>query len=164
MSDITDFFSGDRKAKVNNLPKKEVVQTRVEPELVEEPSLKAKSEVLKEELVSKIETSSKETKRYRAVPKERNYLEKRSDLFSLKRIQVNDDDYRFLSDIERSISVARRHLDPAERVNYRITSNTIIRLAIEEFVEKAKLSIEDDDSICNSLQSDEQIRKWIKSL
>ena len=67
-------------------------------------------------------------------------------MYSVKRIQVNDEDYRYLSDLERGISIARRHINMEDRVNYRITANTLIRIALEEFVKKARNSAENESN------------------
>lgn len=175
MEDLTNFFAEPRKAKeVNNK-----VETKSNPDLAQKPkvledekinnTLEDQQNNLKEKLESKSQDTpiAEQVKkvRYKAIPKERKvYFEKRSDLYSYKRIQVNDDDYRFLSDFEKGISIARRHINAEDRANYRITSNTLIRIALEDFVSKAKQSLKSDTELFEKLQSEEAINDWVQSL
>lgn len=174
MKDITSFFAEPRKAKndepeiINQKPESNQ-DSEVKKADLKESDLKEQQKSLKADLNKNAQETSVvqqvKKERYKAKPKERKvYFEKRSDLYSFKRIQVNDEDYRFLSDFEKGLSIARRHLNAEDRVNYRITSNTLIRLALENFVTKAKISVNNNDNIFNELQSEESIMEWIESL
>lgn len=167
MSDL-DFFATGRRVK--ETPSK-IVPGNLEPTettvIKKDFSESEKLSELKEKLEAEIvlEKQIKETeqakKRYRA--EEKPVRQRVFDKYVQKKTQINEDDYLFLTSMEKSISFARKKLD-IDSVSTRMTANTLIRLVVEDFVEKTKVKIEKDPSIYKKLQSEDTIRAFIKDL
>lgn len=143
-----DFFAEDRAVKKKNI--------------IPEPA--AKNEQNEEEKSEKIKsTRSYPAHRYQAAPKveRRMYPERVFDRYAFKRIQIRQEDYDFLGQIERAISHAKRQLPEDLKSNQRITANTIIRMLLEEFCLELKQQFEQLDF--TSLQLEEEVQQFIRS-
>ena len=158
MSDLENFFAAPRKVKAEEnktLPKKEEKKIEaIEPEVEkEEIEIKPKFVPMVEEDFPK--------ERYQATPKKK--IERKFDKYVSKRTQLNEEDTIFLTSLEKSISFARKKINVDPSVN-RVTANTIIRLVIEKFADKAEEYIEKHPNIYNKLQTEEEVRDWINKL
>ena len=157
MSDLENFFAAPRKAKA----KEEKPQIKVEEKVEIEPVVESvEEEVTEAKFVPMVEEDfAKE--RYKATPKKK--IERKFDQFVSKRTQLNEDDTIFLASLEKSISFARKKMNVDPSVN-RVTANTVIRLVIEKFADKAQDYIEKHPNIYNKLQTEEEVRDWINKL
>lgn len=157
MSDLENFFAAPRKVKAeeNKTPTKkeekkvEVIETQPEQEEKVEPKFVPMVE----------EDFPKE--RYQATPKKK--IERKFDKYVSKRTQLNEEDTIFLASLEKSISFARKKMNVDPSVN-RVTANTIIRLVIEKFADKAEEYIEKHPNIYNKLQTEDEVREWISKI
>ena len=160
MSNLEDFFAAPRKAKTSEA---KIISSISHDELNLEESIKNESEPLiekVEELSTEIEEIQTKN-RYQAIPKKR--VERKYDTFVNKRAQLNEEDFLFLNSLEKSVSFARKKLNIDPSIN-RVTSNTFIRLVIEQFSAKAQEYIDNHPNIHEKLQTDEEIRNWIKKI
>ena len=152
-----DFFHNDRaikKPQNNKAPKvKKVEETRVSNETIEEVQRT---------------TPAKPKERYVAQPKpeQRFYPERTFDKYITKKIQINDGTFSFLSDLERMVSRAKQELPREERTLKRVTTNTIIREALDlvaDTLENAILNGKVDYySLTNEDNVSHELRKLFK--
>ena len=151
MDGLEDFFAQPRKAKKKtDLSKTKVTPTRQEPSLIQ------KSTELEKDLIEETENHLPLKERYKATPKK--VVVRKFDEFMDKRIQINEDDLLYITTLEKQIAFERKKSSQDFRGENRITSNTIIRLLIQEFVKKASTSEP------KSLLTEDSIKTWIKSL
>lgn len=155
LSSIVDFFNTSSPS-INS---KNIIKKK------EDNFLDREKKELKNELNENNLERPEKKERYRAIPKiTRAPLEKISDRYSTKKIQINDEDFRFFSELDREIAIARRFLNKEDRSSYKISANTIIRIVLENFVARAKLKDSDTSKISFDLQSIEAIEKWVRSI
>lgn len=105
--------------------------------------------------------SREDKKRYKA--QDKPTVRRVFDNYVQKRTQLNEEDYLFLTRVEKSISFARKKMNIPSHEN-RITANTLIRLAIEDFTRKLESGLENNKRLIEKLQDEEGIREWIKTL
>ena len=157
MKDPINFFAEPRKAKA----KEEKPQVKIEEKVEIEPVAEVvEEEVTKAKFVPMVEEDFPK-ERYKATPKKK--IERKFDQFVSKRTQLNEDDTIFLASLEKSISFARKKMNVDPSIN-RVTANTIIRLVIERFAERAEDYIQKHPTVYNKLQTEEEVRNWIDKL
>lgn len=157
MSNLENFFAAPRKVKA----KEEKPQNEVKEKIEKESATQAvEEEVTEAKFVPMVEEDFLK-ERYKAIPKKK--IERKFDQFVSKKTQLSEDNTIFLTSLEKSISFARKKVNVDPSVN-RVTANTIIRLVIERFAEKAEDYIEKHPTIYNKLQSEKEVREWIDKL
>ena len=159
MIDDMDFFLKGREIK-----NKPLSATNKETTIAGKKDEKNNQEVIFENQIddAKIKSESQEDKkRYKA--QDKPTIKRVFDNYVQKRTQLNEEDYLFLTSVEKSISFARKRLNVASHEN-RITANTLIRLAIEDFTRKLDAGLENNKKLIEKLQDEESIREWIKTL
>jgi hypothetical protein len=157
MSDLENFFAAPRKVKAEEKKTLPKVEEKIE---IEKEDIEVKEEVSEPKFVPMVEEDFPR-ERYQATPKKK--IERKFDKFVSKRTQLNEDDTIFLMSLEKSISFDRKKMNVDPSVN-RVTANTIIRLVIENFVDKAEEYIEKHPKIYSHLQTEDDIKEWITKL
>ena len=156
-SGLNDFFATPRKAKDPSIkkdnPEKPEIEISEKKELLKKDIDKATND--QTALVSKRDN-------YKATPKIK--LKRKFDTFVKKSIQVNEEDLIFLNKLESSISFARKRAKINTVGLNRVTTNTILRLLIENFCSDATRAIEMANHSFENLQTEEEIKNWIKNL
>jgi hypothetical protein len=165
MSGLEDFFAAPRKAK--STPKKEVV-VKTSPtnldvtknELAKD--LKLVETVVEKNITNPAKDAPHKTERYKALSKKK--VERKFDSFVRKGIQINQEDLLFLNNLERSISFARKSSKIDTEGLNRVTSNTVIRILLEQFCKKAEADVKNNSNLYERLQTEEEIQDWINKL
>ena len=157
MSDLENFFAAPRKIKTEEKKTFSKVEEKKE---IEKKDINVIEDVSEPKFVPMVEEDFPK-ERYQATPKKK--IERKFDKFVSKRTQLNEDETFFLTSLEKSISFARKrmNIDPATN---RVTANTIIRLVIESFTEKAENYIEKHPKVFEKLQTEEEVRDWVSKL